>query len=143
MVRSSTKDASLDPSVSSGLLSVDMGLNITSYQLRLHQPSTSNEPNQRARRIHVRAPLRPLISTKTTLPSPLMIHAHGLVTQQEMLRFNERPSLIKPNQQLFVEQYREEPPVSQVNEFELDQNQISSMNLIGYRLTRRRMSNTK
>jgi hypothetical protein len=68
----------------SSLLSVNMGLSITPYQLRTVQMPTNVDLNQRFRRLHMRAPLRPLITLATSESTPqLEVHAHRLVRSSD------------------------------------------------------------
>lgn len=76
---------------SSSLLSVNMGLSVTPYQLRPLNVPNSNDPNQRYRRLHLRAPLRPLISaTHDGLSSTLEINAQSFGARAILLNNDEQ-----------------------------------------------------
>ena len=110
-----------------------MGLSVTPYQMRpLNMPTTS-DLNHRFRRLHMRAPLRPLIAPITNdFSPPLEINAHSLGNRHEDQR---RPLLLSSPS--FV---REE--VRRVN-IEFNQDFTSPPTIIGRRLLERRRSNAK
>jgi hypothetical protein len=103
-----------------------MGLSVTPYQIR---PPTNADLNQRFRRLHMRAPLRPLITAGTNdFPLPLEINAHRHEVQQ-------RPSLLS-SPSLIREEAR------RVN-IEFNQDFPLPPSIIGRRLLERRRSNAK
>jgi hypothetical protein len=107
-----------------------MGLTVTPYQMRPVNMPTNSDLNQRFRRLHMRAPLRPLIAPTTNeLPSLLEINAHGLGNQHDNQRRQSSPPLI-----------REE--IRRVN-IEFDQDFTLPPTIIGRRLLERRQSNAK
>lgn len=125
------------PASGSSLLSVDMGLTVTPYQVRPLNIPTNSDLNQRFRRLHMRAPLRPLIAPITNESSSLLeINAHSLGNRQLSLNDDEqRPSLISTP--LLV---REDVP--RVN-IEFNQNFTLPPTVVGRRLLERRRSNAK
>jgi hypothetical protein len=121
------------PPSGSSLLSVDMGLSVTPYQIRPLNIPTNADLNQRFRRLHMRAPLRSLIAPiNTEFSLPLEINAHSLGTRHDIQRQQSllsSPSLI-----------REE--IRRVN-IEFDQDFTLPPTIIGRRLLDRRRSNAK
>jgi hypothetical protein len=110
-----------------------MGLCVTPYQIRPLNMPTNADLNQRFRRLHMRAPLRPLISATTDeFPSPLEINAHSLVNRHEVQR---QPSLLS-SPSLVREEAR------RVN-IEFNQDFPLPPSIVGRRLLERRRSNAK
>jgi hypothetical protein len=107
----------MPPPIGSSLLSVDMGLTITPYQIRT---SANTDLNQRFRRLHMRAPLRPLIApTSGEYPPPLEINTRSLtnnVGRRQSLLFSS-PSLVN---------------------IESNQNRTLSLNVLNHRLRQRK-----
>ena len=121
------------PTSGSSLLSVDMGLCVTPYQIRPLNMPTNADLNQRFRRLHMRAPLRPLIAATTDdFSSPLEINAHSVVNRHEVQR---RPSLLSSPSLV-----RDE--VRRVN-IEFTQDFSLPPSIVGRRLLERRRSNAK
>jgi hypothetical protein len=117
----------------SSLISVDMGLSVTPYQIRPLNTPTNSDLNQRFRRLHMRAPLRPLITAATDeYPLPLEINAHSLGNRHDIQR---RPSLLSTPSLI-----REE--VRRVN-IEFNHDFPLPPSIIGRRLLERRRSNAK
>lgn len=106
--------------------------------MRTLHTATNTDINQRFRRLHLRAPLRPLIApTGNTFSSNLEINAYGLGNRQLSLNDNERrQSTFLSSPQLV----REEIP--RVN-IELNQDFTMPSSIIGRRLLERRRSNAK
>lgn len=110
-----------------------MGLSVTPYQIRPLNLPTNSDLNQRFRRLHLRAPLRPLITTTGNDSSiPLEINAHSFGNRHEDLR---RPSLLST------------PPmvrddIRRVN-IEFNQDLTIPPTITGQRLLERRRSNAK
>lgn len=131
----------------SSLLSVDMGLSITPYQLRTMHIPTNADLHQRPRRLHMRAPLRPLITTTAAasypFSSPLEINAHGVraarndYSQEERDARLRRASLLSSPSLVPVEEVR------RVNlEFDDDWT-MPSAGVVGRPLLNRRRSHAK
>jgi len=114
-----------------------MGLSITPYQMRpIHMP-TNSDLNQRFRRLHMRAPLRPLTTaTANEFLSPLEINAHSLGTRQSSSNNNgQQQSLL--SSPVFVGE-----DIRRVN-IEFNQDFTLPTSIIGRRLFERRRSNAK
>lgn len=119
---------------SSSLLSVDMGLSVTPYQIRPLNYPTNADLNQRFRRLHMRAPLRPLIARTTyDFQPPLEINAHRLIN-----RHNEHQHR---DSHLFSPPLLREP-IQRLN-MEFHQDGIVPPTIVGRRLLERRRSNAK
>jgi len=128
--QTSTKPPST--SNSSSLLSVDMGLSVTPYQIRSSNVQTNADLNQRFRRLHMRAPLRPLIAPTTNdFQPPLEINAHSLVNRQQPRRDSQllSPPLLRE-------------PVRRIN-MEFQQDWTVPSTIVGRRLLDSRSSNAK
>ena len=111
-----------------------MGLSVTPYQIRPLNLPTNTDLNQRVRRLHTRAPLRPLIAgTMNDSSLPLEIHAHNFGNRHEDLR--RRPSLLSSPSLI-----RED--VRRVN-IEFNQDFVLPPTIIGRRLLERRRSHAK
>ncbi|CAF0715727.1 unnamed protein product [Adineta steineri] len=125
-------------SSASSLLSVDMGLSVTPYQVRPLNMPTNSDLNQRLRRLHMRAPLRPLIATTTNeFHSPLEINAHSLGIRQPLSsNNNERHQSLQSSPPFICEEVR------RVN-IEFNQDFTLPTTIIGRRLLERRRSNAK
>ncbi len=110
-----------------------MGLSVTPYQIRpVHMP-TNSDLNQRFRRLHMRAPLRPLIAPTTNeFSSSLEINAHSFGNRYDDQR--RQPLLSSPSL------IREE--VRRVN-IEFNQDSTLPPSIVGRRLLERRCSNAK
>jgi len=111
-----------------------MGLSITPYQMRPINMPTNSDLNQRFRRLHMRAPLRPLTTTTANeFLSPLEINAHSLGTRQSSSNNNGQqqssPSFVRED-------------IRRVN-IEFNQDFTLPTNIIGRRLFERRRSNAK
>ncbi|CAF3251739.1 unnamed protein product [Rotaria socialis] len=133
--RHSTKHCSTS---GSSLLSVDMGLSVTPYHIRPLHMQTNTDLNQRFRRLHMRAPLRPLIATTTNeFSSALEINAHSIGNRQLSSNDNERRQSSLPSPPLLE---REE--IRRVN-LELNQHFTLPPTIVGRRLLERRRSNAK
>ncbi|CAF1414770.1 unnamed protein product [Rotaria magnacalcarata] len=133
--RHSTKHSSTS---GSSLLSVDMGLSVTPYHIRPLHIQTNTDLNQRFRRLHMRAPLRPLIAATTNEFSPaLEINAHSIGNRQLSSNDNERrqSSLLSPP-------LLEREEIRRVN-LELNQHFTLPPTIVGRRLLERRRSNAK
>ncbi|CAF4578886.1 unnamed protein product [Rotaria sp. Silwood2] len=133
-IRHSTKHV---PSSGSSLLSVDMGLSVTPYQIRPINVPTTNDLNQRFRRLHMRAPLRPLIAPITNeFPLSLEINAYSLGNRQLSTNDEERRQLLLSSPSLVRDEVR------RVN-IEFNQDFTLPPTIIGRRLLERRRSNAK
>jgi hypothetical protein len=115
-----------------------MGLSVTPYQIRPFNIPTNSDLNQRFRRLHMRAPLRPLIApTANDFSIPLEINAHSLGNRQLLLTDEERqqqsrltsPSLVRDD-------------IRRVN-IEFNQDFALPPTIVGRRLLERRRSNAK
>ncbi|CAF1648047.1 unnamed protein product, partial [Adineta ricciae] len=129
----------IPPSISSGssLLSVEMGLSVTPYQVRSVNMPNNSDLNQRFRRLHMRAPLRPLITTATNAFSPqLEINARSLGVRPTFSHELERQSSFSSVPTLVQEEVR------RVN-IEFDQDYTLPSTIVGRRLLERRRSNAK
>jgi hypothetical protein len=112
-----------------------MGLTVTPYQMRPVNMPTNSDLNQRFRRLHMRAPLRPLItSTTNDVPSSLEINAHSLRNRHEIDQ--RQSSLLLSSPSLIQEEVR------RVN-IEFNQDFTLPPTIIGRRLLERRRSNAK
>ena len=110
-----------------------MGLSVTPYQIRSLNMPTTSDLNQRFRRLHMRAPLRPLIAPTTNeFSSPLEINAHSFGNRHDDQR---RDSLVSSPTLI-----REE--VRRVN-IEFNQDFTLPPTIVGRRLLERRRSNAK
>ncbi|CAF1622690.1 unnamed protein product [Rotaria sordida] len=133
-IRHSTKHV---PSSGSSLLSVDMGLSITPNQIRPLNIPTTTDLNQRFRRLHMHAPLRPLIAPTTNeFPSSLEINAYSLGNRQLSMNNEERRQSLLSSPSLVREEIR------RVN-IEFNQDFTLPPTIIGRRLLERRRSNAK
>ncbi|CAF3787582.1 unnamed protein product [Rotaria sordida] len=133
-IRHSTKHT---PSSGSSLLSVDMGLSVTPYQIRPLNIPTTTDLNRRFRRLHMRAPLRPLIAPTTNeFPSSLEINAYSLGNRQLSANNEERRQSLLSSPSLVREEIR------RVN-IEFNQDFTLPPTIIGRRLLERRRSNAK
>lgn len=111
-----------------------MGLAVTPYQIRPLNLGTNSDVNQRFRRLHMRAPLRPLIAATThDSSSPLEINAHSFGNRHEDLR---RPPLLSSPSLV-----RED--VRRVNIEFNHQDFVVPPTIVGHRLLERRRSNAK
>ena len=118
-----------------------MGLSVTPYQLRPLNAPNSNDLNQRYRRLHMRAPLRPLISaTSNGLSSTLEINAQSYGTRPVLLNNDEHrrePQVSLPPSSLLIGD-----EVRQANE-EWRHDLSLPSGIAGRRLLDRRCSNSK
>ena len=113
-----------------------MGLSITPYQLRPLNMPTNSDLNQRFRRLHMRAPLRPLIAGATSeLSPPLEINSFNLGTRTLPLNDDARRQSLLSTPLL-------EREVSRVN-IEYNHDSTLTPGIIGRRLLERRRSNAK
>lgn len=111
-----------------------MGLTVTPYQIRPGNMPTNSDLNQRFRRLHMRAPLRPLIApTANEFSSPLEINAHNFGNRHDN---EQRRQLLLSSPSLIREDVR------RVN-IEFPQDFTLPTTVIGRRLLERRQSNAK
>jgi hypothetical protein len=110
-----------------------MGLSVTPYQIRPMNMPTNFDLNQRFRRLHMPAPLRPLIAPTTNeFSSPLEMNAHSFGNRHDDQR--RQPLLSSPS--LIREEIR------RVN-IEFNQDSTLPPTIVGRRLLERRRSNAK
>ena len=114
-----------------------MGLSVTPYQVRSVNMPNNSDLNQRFRRLHMRAPLRPLIATTTNAFSPqLEINARSLGVRPTFSHEVERQPSFSSVPSLVQEEVR------RVN-IEFDQDYTMPSTIVGRRLLERRRSNAK
>lgn len=111
-----------------------MGLTVTPYQIRPINIPTNSDLNQRFRRLHMRAPLRPLIAPiADEYSSPLEINAHSLGNRQDD---EQRRHALLSSPSLIRDEIR------RVN-IEFNQDFTLPPTIVGRRLLERRRSNAK
>jgi hypothetical protein len=115
-----------------------MGLSVTPYQIRPPAMPTNSDLNQRFRRLHMHAPLRPLIAPTTNeFSPPLEINAYSLGNRQFSLNDDERQQ-----QQRFLSPSLVRDEIRRVN-IEFNQDFTLPPTIVGRRLLERRRSNAK